>query len=282
MCCSSYFFSGCVSYVVLVLVRTLLAVSAWNDNGQTQFVHDSGKSDFGCSRDSWPGIFRTTYAVALDIWTYFLSFQLHPHCIWNGSLLILAVVHTAEVLYRSDFFPGLGWMLTKAVWDELAPQWPNAYPFSTVVYLLFIQKLYMLHICGCADVQTGRWIVVGTVCTSLASVTLTGMIGWDWIALGKAATSFDLKFVVRTTMASKYVLANSTPFSFLVGYFYYAFLYLVGSWYTQSLLLSATFTMMLSGVAYTVNHSANFILLSGSLATSSIRHHSKLKTFIPV
>jgi hypothetical protein len=61
--------------------RTLLAVSAWNDNGQTQFVHDSGKSDFGCSRDSWPGIFRTTYAVALDIWTYFLSFQLHPHCI---------------------------------------------------------------------------------------------------------------------------------------------------------------------------------------------------------
>ncbi len=81
MCCSSYFFSGCVSYVVLVLVRTLLAVSAWNDNGQTQFVHDSGKSDFGCSRDSWPGIFRTTYAVALDIWTYFLSFQLHPHCI---------------------------------------------------------------------------------------------------------------------------------------------------------------------------------------------------------
>jgi hypothetical protein len=87
MCCSPYFFSGCVSYVILVLVRTLLAVSAWNDNGQTQFVHDS------------------------------------------------------EVLYRSDFFPGLGWMLTKAVWDELAPQWPNAYPFSTVVYLLFIQKL---------------------------------------------------------------------------------------------------------------------------------------------
>ncbi|CAK9880883.1 unnamed protein product [Sphagnum jensenii] len=53
--------------------RTLLAVSAWNDNGQTQFVHDS------------------------------------------------------EVLYRSDFFPGLGWMLTKAVWDELAPHWCHTY-----------------------------------------------------------------------------------------------------------------------------------------------------------
>ncbi len=65
MCCSSYFFSGCVSYVVLVLVRTLLAVSAWNDNGQTQFVHDSGKSDFGCSRDSWPGIFRIPMLLLL-------------------------------------------------------------------------------------------------------------------------------------------------------------------------------------------------------------------------
>jgi hypothetical protein len=45
--------------------RTLLAVSAWNDNGQTQFVHDSGKSDFGCSRDSWPGIFRIPMLLLL-------------------------------------------------------------------------------------------------------------------------------------------------------------------------------------------------------------------------
>ncbi len=28
---------------------------------------------------------------------------------------------------RSDFFPGLGWMLHKRVWEELQPIWPSAY-----------------------------------------------------------------------------------------------------------------------------------------------------------
>lgn len=32
------------------------------------------------------------------------------------------------MLYRSDFFPGLGWMLAKPTWDELSPKWPKAYP----------------------------------------------------------------------------------------------------------------------------------------------------------
>ena len=30
-------------------------------------------------------------------------------------------------LLRSDFFPGLGWMLTARVWRTLAPAWPEAY-----------------------------------------------------------------------------------------------------------------------------------------------------------
>ncbi len=30
-------------------------------------------------------------------------------------------------LYRSDFFPGLGWMLHEALWRELAPKWPDSY-----------------------------------------------------------------------------------------------------------------------------------------------------------
>lgn len=33
----------------------------------------------------------------------------------------------AERLYRSDFFPGLGWMLTRSLWEELREQWPAAY-----------------------------------------------------------------------------------------------------------------------------------------------------------
>ncbi|KAF8020772.1 hypothetical protein BT93_G1257 [Corymbia citriodora subsp. variegata] len=36
-------------------------------------------------------------------------------------------VHDPEILYRSDFFPGLGWMLTKPTWNELSPKWPKAY-----------------------------------------------------------------------------------------------------------------------------------------------------------
>ncbi|XP_005814409.1 alpha-1,3-mannosyl-glycoprotein 2-beta-N-acetylglucosaminyltransferase-like [Xiphophorus maculatus] len=33
----------------------------------------------------------------------------------------------AELLYRTDFFPGLGWMLLKELWDELEPKWPSAF-----------------------------------------------------------------------------------------------------------------------------------------------------------
>lgn len=36
-------------------------------------------------------------------------------------------VHDPYVLYRSDFFPGLGWMLSLSTWDELSPKWPKAY-----------------------------------------------------------------------------------------------------------------------------------------------------------
>lgn len=32
-----------------------------------------------------------------------------------------------DLLYRTDFFPGLGWMLKKSLWEELAPKWPAAF-----------------------------------------------------------------------------------------------------------------------------------------------------------
>ncbi|KAI3718192.1 hypothetical protein L6452_19050 [Arctium lappa] len=41
-------------------------------------------------------------------------------------------VHDPYTLYRSDFFPGLGWMLSKPTWDELSPKWPKAYPFILI------------------------------------------------------------------------------------------------------------------------------------------------------
>ncbi|XP_014442949.1 alpha-1,3-mannosyl-glycoprotein 2-beta-N-acetylglucosaminyltransferase [Tupaia chinensis] len=32
-----------------------------------------------------------------------------------------------ELLYRTDFFPGLGWLLLSELWDELEPKWPKAF-----------------------------------------------------------------------------------------------------------------------------------------------------------
>ncbi|XP_062512127.1 alpha-1,3-mannosyl-glycoprotein 2-beta-N-acetylglucosaminyltransferase-like [Corticium candelabrum] len=32
-----------------------------------------------------------------------------------------------DLLYRSDFFPGLGWMLTVSVWNEMRDRWPKAF-----------------------------------------------------------------------------------------------------------------------------------------------------------
>lgn len=32
-----------------------------------------------------------------------------------------------EKLYRSDFFPGLGWMMTSDLWSELRSKWPKGY-----------------------------------------------------------------------------------------------------------------------------------------------------------
>uniref|UniRef100_A0A914Y5K7 Alpha-1,3-mannosyl-glycoprotein 2-beta-N-acetylglucosaminyltransferase n=1 Tax=Panagrolaimus superbus TaxID=310955 RepID=A0A914Y5K7_9BILA len=33
----------------------------------------------------------------------------------------------SETLYRTDFFPGLGWMLKSKLWEELSPIWPEVY-----------------------------------------------------------------------------------------------------------------------------------------------------------
>jgi alpha-1,3-mannosyl-glycoprotein beta-1,2-N-acetylglucosaminyltransferase len=45
---------------------------------------------------------------------------------WNDNGMAGSVRDPAQ-LYRSDFFPGLGWMMPKRIWDELSPKWPRAY-----------------------------------------------------------------------------------------------------------------------------------------------------------
>jgi len=39
-----------------------------------------------------------------------------------------ALVHDASAVYRSDFFPGLGWMMPRKLWDEeLREKWPRGF-----------------------------------------------------------------------------------------------------------------------------------------------------------
>ncbi len=32
-----------------------------------------------------------------------------------------------DKVYRSDFFPGLGWMMTRSFWIELRKKWPKGF-----------------------------------------------------------------------------------------------------------------------------------------------------------
>ncbi|XP_049606443.1 alpha-1,3-mannosyl-glycoprotein 2-beta-N-acetylglucosaminyltransferase b [Syngnathus scovelli] len=44
----------------------------------------------------------------------------------NGRDALVDPSKTA-LLHRTDFFPGLGWMLLKELWEELEPKWPSAF-----------------------------------------------------------------------------------------------------------------------------------------------------------
>ncbi|XP_046681955.1 alpha-1,3-mannosyl-glycoprotein 2-beta-N-acetylglucosaminyltransferase-like [Homalodisca vitripennis] len=74
--------------------------------------------------------------VSPDIYEYFLGtlplLQADPTlwCVsaWNDNGKIGLVDKTAhDTIYRTDFFPGLGWMLTKSLWAELSVKWPASY-----------------------------------------------------------------------------------------------------------------------------------------------------------
>jgi alpha-1,3-mannosyl-glycoprotein beta-1,2-N-acetylglucosaminyltransferase len=47
---------------------------------------------------------------------------------WNDNGRAGLIDLTAhEKLYRSDFFPGLGWLMRKQLWDELKNEWPDGF-----------------------------------------------------------------------------------------------------------------------------------------------------------
>ncbi|EFO21682.2 hypothetical protein LOAG_06805 [Loa loa] len=74
--------------------------------------------------------------IAPDFFEYFsatrplLDADKTLYCVsaWNDNgKAYLIDKKQPELLYRSDFFPGLGWMMTKELWDELGPIWPDGF-----------------------------------------------------------------------------------------------------------------------------------------------------------
>lgn len=74
--------------------------------------------------------------MAPDFFEYFRA--LHPFLLSDPTLWCISAWNDngrdglvdpgrPELLYRTDFFPGLGWMLLKEMWDELEPKWPKAF-----------------------------------------------------------------------------------------------------------------------------------------------------------
>ncbi|XP_074107324.1 alpha-1,3-mannosyl-glycoprotein 2-beta-N-acetylglucosaminyltransferase isoform X1 [Cotesia typhae] len=74
--------------------------------------------------------------VAPDFYEYFLG--TYPLLVADKSLWCVSAwndngksglvdENAPHLLYRTDFFPGLGWMLTKDLWQELSVKWPKAY-----------------------------------------------------------------------------------------------------------------------------------------------------------
>ncbi|KAL1456426.1 hypothetical protein WDU94_001157 [Cyamophila willieti] len=74
--------------------------------------------------------------IAPDLFEYFLGtypLLIRDPTLWcisawndNGKSNLIDT-NSPELLYRTDFFPGLGWMLTRELWFELSPKWPTIY-----------------------------------------------------------------------------------------------------------------------------------------------------------
>ncbi|KFZ47119.1 Alpha-1,3-mannosyl-glycoprotein 2-beta-N-acetylglucosaminyltransferase [Antrostomus carolinensis] len=74
--------------------------------------------------------------IAPDFFEYFQAafpLLLTDRSLWcvsawndNGKEQMIDLTR-ADLLYRTDFFPGLGWLLLAELWDELEPKWPKAF-----------------------------------------------------------------------------------------------------------------------------------------------------------
>ena len=91
----------------------LMCISSWNDHGQVQLCHRNQR-----------GVAVTCCCVEV-----FCASTFPKVCPMSGShvrsemhicmCLQVQYVQDTQRLYRTDFFPGLGWMLRQQLWEEL-------------------------------------------------------------------------------------------------------------------------------------------------------------------
>eukprot|EP00285_Hemiselmis_virescens_P009317 CAMPEP_0173407986 /NCGR_PEP_ID=MMETSP1356-20130122/68548_1 /TAXON_ID=77927 ORGANISM="Hemiselmis virescens, Strain PCC157" /NCGR_SAMPLE_ID=MMETSP1356 /ASSEMBLY_ACC=CAM_ASM_000847 /LENGTH=218 /DNA_ID=CAMNT_0014369221 /DNA_START=45 /DNA_END=697 /DNA_ORIENTATION=- len=82
----------------------------------------------------WVIVLEDDLEVAPDLFHYFAAGAelmrqdptLWTVTAWNDNGLP-HLVQDPETVYRSDFFAGLGWIMTRELWSELGPKWPKAY-----------------------------------------------------------------------------------------------------------------------------------------------------------
>ncbi|CAF4274398.1 unnamed protein product [Rotaria sp. Silwood2] len=46
---------------------------------------------------------------------------------WNDNGIEKRIARESTLLYRTDFFPGLGWLLKKTIWNEIKASWPAGF-----------------------------------------------------------------------------------------------------------------------------------------------------------
>lgn len=91
---------------------------------------------FGALRYGAAIVVEDDLEVAPDFYEYFqavLPLLRSDRSLWCASAWHdngkerLVDAERPELLYRTDFFPGLGWLLTAELWAELEPKWPPAF-----------------------------------------------------------------------------------------------------------------------------------------------------------
>ena len=131
-------------YPVLKADPTVYCVSAWNDNGKDGLVQEDPSKYLPSGFD-------------------FII------------LFIVLCLITAK-LYRSDFFPGLGWMLTKDLWMEFQNKWPKA----------------LVKIIICPDIDCQCWFALDS-----------GMTGFGNLNNAKIEFAFDPNCRAQKLLAKK-------------------------------------------------------------------------------